>query len=78
MSMKMIMKMFMFKFVDMDVDMDTVTYKDKDKDRDLDGDTDPLNVKNANKFRSNVAGFQTPLNNFWWVSDPSEQISAGY
>ncbi len=65
MSMFMIIILNMFMFMDMDKETET--------------DSDPLNMKNASQFISNLVGYLRPLKKFLCgVSDPSELISAGY
>jgi hypothetical protein len=45
--------------------------RDGDRGRGGDKETDPLNVKNAGKFRSNLVMYQAPINkNFCGVSGP--------
>ncbi len=72
MSVCMIMSMFMsiFIFIIMIWPCScssswTRTWTQKQVRTDTDSDTDPLNKKNASKFRSNhLAGYHTPLNKF--------------
>jgi hypothetical protein len=59
--------MIMDTNADFDIDRERDRERNRDtmdKNRDLDTgtDTDPLNAKTSTKFRSNLAGNQTPLN----------------
>jgi hypothetical protein len=71
-----IINMFMFMDLDMDWGRDRVRGTDRGRDTDIHSVSDPLNVKNASKFLSQLGGLSDPSRQISVGVDPSDLISA--